>query len=96
MGGILGIMKADIKRKILRRLSLVRGQIEGVRKMVDEERYCIDIITQSSAIREALLGIERLMLENHLSTHVIEQIKSGKGKKATAEVLKIYQLGQQR
>ena len=70
--------------------------MNGLVEMIDKEKYCVDIITQSSAIREALLGIERLMLENHLSTHVIEQIKSGKGKKATAEVLKIYQLGQQR
>ena len=96
MGGILGIMKADIKRKILRRLSLVRGQIEGVRKMVDEERYCIDIITQSSAVKKALSGVEDLLLENHLSTHVIEQIKSDKNKQAIDEILKVYRLAQRK
>ncbi|OGG50436.1 hypothetical protein A2704_05880 [Candidatus Kaiserbacteria bacterium RIFCSPHIGHO2_01_FULL_54_36b] len=89
-------MKADIKRKALRRLSLIRGQVEGLRKMVDEERYCVDIITQSSAIKEALSGAEDLILQNHLATHVIHQIKSGKSQKATSEILKIYKLAQKK
>jgi DNA-binding FrmR family transcriptional regulator len=89
-------MKVDIKTKALRRLSLIRGQVEGLRKMVDEERYCVDIITQSSAIKEALTGVENLILENHLSTHVLEQIKGGKEKKAIEEILKIYKLAQRK
>lgn len=64
--------------------------------MVDDERYCIDIITQSSAVKEALSGVEDLLLENHLSTHVIEQIKSGKNKQAIAEILKVYRRAQRK
>lgn len=64
--------------------------------MIDEEKYCIDIITQASAIKEALSGIEDLLLENHLSTHVIQQIKQGKENQATAEILKIYKLAQKK
>jgi DNA-binding FrmR family transcriptional regulator len=60
--------------------------------MVDDEKYCIDIITQSSAVKQALSGIEDLLLENHLATHVAMQMKSGEGKKATAEMLKVYKL----
>ncbi|MBY0473332.1 metal-sensitive transcriptional regulator [Patescibacteria group bacterium] len=89
-------MKADIKKKALRRLSLIRGQVEGVRKMVEDERYCVDIITQSSAIKEALSGVEDLLLQNHLSTHVIEQMKNGKGIHATEEILKVYRLAQRK
>ena len=89
-------MKAVIKRKALRRLSLIRGQVEGLRRMVDEERYCVDIITQSSAAKEALSGVEDLLLENHLSTHVIDEIKSGKHKQAIDEVLKVYRLAQRK
>lgn len=89
-------MKADIKKKALRRLSLVKGQLGGLTKMVDAERYCVDIITQSSAIKEALSGVEDLVLENHLTTHVIEQIKSGKSKKAVDEILKVYKLAQKK
>ncbi len=89
-------MKTDTKKKVLRRLSLIKGQINGLVKMVDAERYCVDIITQSSAIKEALSGVEDLMLENHLTTHVIEQIRSGKSKKAVEEILKVYKLAQKK
>jgi len=61
-------MKADIKHKAVRRLKIVEGQIRGLQSMVEKEEYCVDIITQSSAIKEALSGIENLILENHLST----------------------------
>jgi len=64
--------------------------------MVEKEKYCIDIITQSSAVKEALSGVEDLILENHLSTHVIEQIQSGQKKKATDEVLKVYKLAKRK
>lgn len=90
--GYHGVMNNEIKRKVIRRLKLVEGQVRGLQKMVDEEKYCVDIITQSSAVKEAISGVEDLMLENHLSTHVIEQIKSGKNKQAISEVLKVYRL----
>ncbi len=89
-------MKADLKKKSLRRLNLIKGQVSGLIKMVDEERYCVDIITQASAVKEALSGVEDLILENHLSTHVIEQMRNGKEKKATEEILKIYKLAQKK
>ena len=89
-------MKADMKKKALRRLSLIKGQLNGLTKMVDTERYCVDIITQSSAIKEALSGVEDLMLENHLTTHVVEQVKSGRSKKAVEEILKVYKLAQKK
>lgn len=89
-------MKADLKKKALRRLSLIRGQLNGLIRMVEDERYCVDIITQSSAVKEALSGVEDLVLENHLLTHVMHQMKSGKAKKATEEVLKVYKLAQKK
>lgn len=64
--------------------------------MVDDEKYCVDIITQSSAIKEALSGVEDLILENHLSTHVLQQMKGGKEQKAVAEILKVYKLAQKK
>lgn len=84
------------KKKALRRLQIVRGQLGGLEKMIKEEKYCIDIITQSSAIRQALSGIDDLLLENHLSTHAAMQMKGGQGKKATAEILRVYKLAQRR
>lgn len=85
-------MKQNIKSKAIRRLKIVGGQIRGLQKMVEDEKYCIDIITQASAIKEALTGIENLVLENHLSTHVVHQMKQGSEKKAVDEILKVYKL----
>jgi len=60
--------------------------------MIEQEKYCIDIITQASAIKKALTGVEDLILENHLTTHVIHQIKQGKENQAAKEILKVYKL----
>lgn len=60
--------------------------------MVNDEKYCIDIITQSSAIKEGLSGVEDLILGNHLSTHVMEQMKKGKENQAVQEIIKVYKL----
>ncbi len=89
-------MKAEIKKKVIRRLQIAQGQMKGLAQMVTDEKYCVDIITQSSAIKEALSGVENLMLENHLTTHVLHQMKTGHEKKATDEILKIYKLAQKK
>jgi DNA-binding FrmR family transcriptional regulator len=80
------------KQKINNRLKRIEGQIRGIQKMVEEDQYCIDVITQSSAIRNALKGLEDVLLEGHLSTCVVNQIKGGKQKKAVDEILKVYKL----
>lgn len=80
------------KEKIIRRLKIVEGQVRGLREMVEKGNYCVDIITQSSAIKQGLSGVEDILLENHLSTCVVKQILEGKNKKAVDEVLKVYQL----
>lgn len=89
-------MKATTKKQVQNRLRRVEGQIRGLQKMVGEEQYCVDIITQSSAIRSALSAVEDLMLENHLSEHVIHQMKQGQEKKATEEILKVYKVSRKR
>ncbi len=89
-------MQSDIKKRIVHRLKILEGQVRGLQSIVDKEAYCVDIITQSSAIKEALGGVESLILENHLATHVIEQIGAGKEKKAISEILKVYKLAQRK
>ena len=64
--------------------------------MMENDKYCVDIITQSSAVKEALSGIEHLILQNHLATHVLHQMKTGKERKAIEEMLKIYKLAQKK
>jgi len=60
--------------------------------MIQEDKYCIDIITQSSAIRSSLKSVEDVLLESHLGSCVVDQIKSGKEKTAVSEILKVYKL----
>jgi len=85
-------MDKKIKRKILKRLSIIRGQVEELGKMIENEKYCLDILIQASAIKNAISSIEREVLKNHLKTHVTEQIKNNKEKKAVEELIKIYKL----
>jgi len=63
--------------------------------MIEKDIYCIDIITQTSAIKKALSGVEDALMESHLGTCLVHQIKKGKEKQATAEILKVYQLKRQ-
>jgi len=89
-------MKKEIKKKVIRRLKILEGQIRGLQRMIAKEEYCISILQQSSAAKQALSGIEDLILENHLSTHVIEQIKTGKEVKTAKEILEIYKLSKKK
>ena len=85
-------MKQDIDIKIQNRLKRIEGQVRGLSKMIGEGAYCIDVITQTSAVRSALKSVEDVLLEEHLSSCVVDQIKSGKQKKAVEEILKVYKL----
>lgn len=85
-------MNHDVHKKLARRLKIIEGQIRGVQKMTENHEYCVDIIIQIMAIKQALTSFEETLLENHLSTHVVEQMKSGQHKKAIDEVMKMYRL----
>jgi len=83
-------MRSEHKKLIQNRLKRLEGQIRGLQKMVDEDKYCVDVINQSSAVRSALSSVEDLLLENHLSEHVIHQMKGNQEAKATAEIVEIF------
>lgn len=80
------------KDKLIRRLKIIEGQVRGLQDMIASDKYCIDVITQSSAIKQGLSNVEDLLLEGHLSTCVVNQIKKGESEKAKKEILKVYQL----
>ena len=83
-------MKPETKSKVTRYLKIIEGQVRGLQKMVSEDQYCIDIITQSSAVRSALSNVEDTMLENHLSEHVIHQMKHGQEEQAIEEIISVF------
>jgi len=85
-------MKADTKKQVLNRLRRIEGQVRGLYKMVEEGTYCVDVITQTSAVKRALSGVEDQLMEGHLGSCVIGQMKKGQHDKATKEILKVYSL----
>lgn len=80
------------KSQTIRRLKLIEGQVRGLQKMIENDTYCIDVITQTSAVKQGLSNVEDMLLENHLDHCVHDQIHSGQAKKATDEIIKVYKL----
>ena len=85
-------MIEDIKKRALHRTAILEGQLRGLAKMIENEDYCMDIIGQSRAIRKALESLDKLLLENHLRTHVTDMFEHGgpEREQAVAELLKAY------
>lgn len=80
------------KARVMRRLKLLEGQVRGLQRMVEKDTYCIDIITQTSAVKQGLSGVEDLLLEHHLGHCVFHQVRAGQTEKAKKEVIKVYKL----
>jgi DNA-binding FrmR family transcriptional regulator len=74
------------KAKVAARLHRIEGQIRGIQKMVDEDRYCIDVLTQVNAVKAALASVALVLLEDHMDHCVTEAIRSGDGKEKIREV----------
>lgn len=77
------------KLALLKRLSRIEGQVRGIAKMIDEDRYCIDVLTQVSAIKSALDAVALQLLEDHTKGCVQNAIKSGQGESAIAELMQV-------
>lgn len=67
----------DMQADLQKRLNRIIGQLNGVKSMIDDNRYCGDVLTQLAAAESALKGVSTLVLRNHLETCVVEQIKQG-------------------
>ena len=88
-------MIEDIKKQATRRSKIIEGQFKALVKAIDDEKYCIDIMTQSLAIQQSLKSLNKLILENHLKTHVSDGMSNGSPKdKETLvkEMLELYEL----
>jgi DNA-binding FrmR family transcriptional regulator len=93
-GGVI----ADIKKRAMHRTRILEGQLRGLEKMIENEDYCVDIITQSLAIQKSLGSLNKLLVENHLKTHVSEMFEEGGSQRddAIVELLKVYELSNNR
>ena len=70
-------MRLDIKASCLKRLNRIEGQVRGLRRMVEDDRYCIDVVTQIAAVRAALRRAEEEILRDHVAHCVEDAIESG-------------------
>lgn len=80
-------LAGERKTDVLNRLKTVRGMADGILKMVDEDVYCMQVLKQISAARASLDRVARIMLENHVATCFVDQVKAGKGSGAVAELM---------
>jgi CsoR family transcriptional regulator, copper-sensing transcriptional repressor len=88
----------DIKKRALHRTRILAGQLRGLEKMIENEDYCVDILTQSLAIQKSLGSLNKLLVENHLRTHVTEQFEAGgdERERAVEELLRVFELSNNR
>lgn len=88
-------MITDLKQRALHRAKILEGQMRGVQKMIENEDYCMDILTQSLAIQKSIGSLNKLILENHVRTHVKESFSSeieADQEKAINELMNLYEL----
>lgn len=88
-------MRAE-RQDVLKRLNYIEGHLKGVRKMVEEDQYCVDILRQTYAVRKAIEKLEAIILENHLHMCVPEGISSGKADAVIEELVQLYNLAANR
>ena len=82
----------EIKRAVQTRLRRIEGQVRGLQKMVDEERYCADVLMQVSSVQEALRGVSRSLLHNHLKHCAAEAIRSSDPERSEAMYEELLEL----
>ena len=82
-------MRKDIKTSCVKRLSRIEGQVRGLARMVEEDRYCIDVVTQISAVTAALRRVEEEILRDHVAHCVAHAIESGDAKEQRRKVAEL-------
>lgn len=85
-------MQEDRQRDVLKRLSYIEGHVAGIRKMVEEDKYCVDILRQTYAVRKALEKLETIILEGHLQTCVPQGIRGDREDEVIQELIQLYSI----
>lgn len=88
----------DLKKRALHRTRILEGQLRGLEKMIENEDYCVDIVTQSLAIQKSLGSLNKLLVENHLRTHITAMFEAGGEQReaAVTELVTLYELSNNR
>ena len=85
-------MLPDAKAEVLKRLSFIEGHLAGIRRMVEADKYCVDILKQTYAVRRAIDRMEGMMLDGHLRTCVVEGIRDGRDDQVLTELSELYEM----
>ena len=85
-------MIENTKQESLKRLNYIEGHLAGIKRMVEEEKYCVDVLKQTYAVRRAIEKLESLLLDGHLHTCVVEGVKDGREDQVVGELLELYSL----
>ncbi|HET8569705.1 MAG TPA: metal-sensitive transcriptional regulator [Candidatus Limnocylindria bacterium] len=83
-------MKPDTKTDVTARLRSIEGHLKAVERMVEEDKYCVDVLRQTMAIEKALERVDAMILEGHLETCVADQFRDGKGERTIKELTEIF------
>ena len=86
----------DAKKDALKRLNYIDGHLNGIRKMVEEDKYCVDILKQTFAVRRAIQKLESKLLEGHLHSCVIDGVKDGREDQVLDELMELFSLADKR
>lgn len=79
------------KPDILKRIAYIEGHLNGVRRMIEADQYCVDVLKQTYAVRRAIEKMEAMILENHLQGCVVEGIKQGREDEVIGELMDLYE-----
>ena len=85
-------LPAETKDALAKRLRRIEGQVRGLQKMVDEQRYCADVLVQIASVQEALRGVGRMLLQNHLTHCTASAMRSGDPAEAERVVAELVEL----
>ena len=85
-------MLPDTKIDVLKRLNFIDGHLAGIRRMVEQDKYCVDILKQTFAVRRAIEKMDSIMLAGHLHTCVVEGIRDGREDAVLAELSELYEM----
>ena len=85
-------VNAAAKPDVLKRLAYIEGHLNGVRRMIEEDQYCVDVLKQTYAVRRAIEKMEALILENHLQGCVVKGIREGREDDVIGELIDLYEI----
>jgi DNA-binding FrmR family transcriptional regulator len=85
-----GTVQEPVRGDVLKRLKFIEGHLEGVRRMIEKDEYCVDVLKQTHAVRKAIEKVEAIILEGHLHTCVVDGMRDGRQDQVVGELMELY------